>query len=266
LDRAEDERHLRLQQYATARNLTARATLHARFSTNPTPWLSWLFPHLRLEQFARVLDVGCGNAALWQEEREVIPAGLVVTLCDLSAGMLCSARKTLAGAKLHLECVQATVQALPFQPNSFDAVLANHMLYHVARPDRALAELQRTIRPGGFVFATTNGPNHVRELDALLHEHRSDIPLIRYAEIFGLESGRHLLGRFFTDVAVHRYPNELEATDPRAVVDYVASLHPERLTVTDLSRIRGQVVAETAARGFFHVTIESGLLVGRRAA
>jgi SAM-dependent methyltransferase len=180
--------------------------------------------------------------------------------------MLCSARKALSGAKVALESVQASVQALPFPPNWFDAVLANHMLYHVARPARALAEIHRTIRPGGFVFATTNGANHVRELDALLREHRPDLPLIRYAEIFGLESGRHLLGRFFADVVVHRYPNHLEVTDPQAVVDYVASSHPGRLEPTDLSRMREEVAAEIAARGFFHVTIESGLLVGRRAA
>jgi ubiquinone/menaquinone biosynthesis C-methylase UbiE len=50
------------------------------------------------------------------------------------------------------ECVggqECDVQQLPFDDESFDIVVANHMLYHVPAPDRAIAELARVVRADG---------------------------------------------------------------------------------------------------------------------
>ena len=61
-----DPQRLRTGQYKTSNNLTARAALHQRFSTNPQPWPQWVFaelaPHLR----GRVLEVGGGPGWLWR--------------------------------------------------------------------------------------------------------------------------------------------------------------------------------------------------------
>lgn len=62
---------------------------------------------------------------------------------------------------------QADAQALPFRDASFDAVIANHMLYHVPDIPRALGEVRRVLKPSGFCYAATMGVANMREVDEL---------------------------------------------------------------------------------------------------
>src|SRR5436305_15089237 len=82
--------------------------------------------------------------------------------------MLEEARRNLekGGRAFRFELMDA--QAIPFEDRGFDAVIANHMLYHV--PDRglALAEVRRVLKPGGRLYTSTIGGSHLRELDELV--------------------------------------------------------------------------------------------------
>ncbi len=51
---------------------------------------------------------------------------------------------------LRIDC-----EALPFPDNVFDLVISNHVLEHVANPEKALAEFFRTIKPNGYLIAQT---------------------------------------------------------------------------------------------------------------
>ncbi len=46
-------------------------------------------------------------------------------------------------------------EAMPFEDGSFDLIIANHLLEHVAHPERALAEFARCLAPGGMLIAQT---------------------------------------------------------------------------------------------------------------
>jgi ubiquinone/menaquinone biosynthesis C-methylase UbiE len=95
-----------------------------------------------------ILDVGCGpgyvSAAAFGRGRNSI--GL-----DFSREMIAIARKTFP----HIEFREGDAQNLPFAEGSFDRVLANFALLHLADPDRACAEASRVLKPGGkFAFTT----------------------------------------------------------------------------------------------------------------
>ena len=137
------------KQYGDLSNLDARVALHARFSTSPIDWQRWVFDQLALPADARVLELGSGPGWLWRGNVERIPAGWTVTLSDFSPGMVETARAALADSKPALRFEQIDAQAIPFEDATLDAVIANHMLYHV--PDRAaaLAEIRRVLVPGG---------------------------------------------------------------------------------------------------------------------
>ncbi len=60
-----DQHHLKTLQYKDAANLTARSSLHERFSTKQTGWFAWVFEQLAsLPEQSRILELGCGPAGV----------------------------------------------------------------------------------------------------------------------------------------------------------------------------------------------------------
>jgi SAM-dependent methyltransferase len=209
--RIDDPAYLRSEQYRTGENLEARTRFHERFSTNPLRWPRWVFERLQLPGNCRILEVGCGTADLWRENRERIPSGWKILLSDLSPGMAAD--------------VALDAQDLPFPAGRFDAVIANHMLYHVPDRPRALAEIRRVLAPGGRFYAATGGRDQFRELLDLIH--RFD-PALRLWEgrdesSFLLETGAVQLAPWFPEVLLHRYEDTLVVTETEPLVAYVAS-------------------------------------------
>jgi ubiquinone/menaquinone biosynthesis C-methylase UbiE len=93
-----------------------------------------------------ILDVGCGPGyvSAAAAERGAIPTGL-----DFSQEMIAIARKLFP----RIEFREGDAQNLPFPEATFDRVLANFALLHVAQPERACAEACRVLKSGGkFAF------------------------------------------------------------------------------------------------------------------
>jgi SAM-dependent methyltransferase len=153
----------------------------------------------------------------------------------------------------------ANVEALPFADESFDVVLANHMLYDVGDRPTAIAELARVLVPGGVLHAATNGDDHMRELRELVG--RDDWPFVGYVEAFGLESGRAQLEAVFPAVARVDYEDSLEVPEAGPLVDYVLSSSFFR---GDAVELRRAVEARLARDGVFRVAKDSGVLTARK--
>jgi SAM-dependent methyltransferase len=95
-----------------------------------------------------VLDVGCGPGyvSAAAAARGAEPIGI-----DFSHEMVGIARRMFP----HIEFREGDAQNLPFAEASFDRVLANFALLHLATPERACAEACRVLKPGGrFGFTT----------------------------------------------------------------------------------------------------------------
>src|SRR3984957_5930355 len=153
-------------QYKDGSNLSARLRLHQRFSTNRYGQMRWMFDRMQLPENASVLELGCGTGILWRGSVKV-PRGWRVILTDMSGGMLRETRATLAQLGRSFTYMQADAQAIPFRDESFDAVIANHMLYHVPDIPRALGEVRRVLKPSGFCYAATMGRANLKEMDAM---------------------------------------------------------------------------------------------------
>jgi ubiquinone/menaquinone biosynthesis C-methylase UbiE len=232
MPRIDDPAYLRHEQYRTSGNLQARIDFHVRFRTNPYGWQLWVFDRLRLPAVARILEIGCGAGSLWLENRSRVPSGWEVTLADLSAGMLAQARRSLGSSRL----VALDAQALPFPAARFDArfdaVIANHMLYHVPDRPRALAEIRRVLAPGGRIYAATGGRDQFHEIIAMVRRFDPGL-VLRGPDSFLLETGAEQLAPWFSEVMLHRYDDSLEVTEVEPLVEYVASkvaLSSERKT------------------------------------
>jgi ubiquinone/menaquinone biosynthesis C-methylase UbiE len=101
----------------------------------------------------RVLDVGAGTGAVARRAAaQAGPGGSLVAL-DPAPAML----QRLRGSDCRR--VVGRVPGLPCRDGSFDAVLASFVLSHVQRPETALADMVRALRPGGRLGVTAWGPN-----------------------------------------------------------------------------------------------------------
>jgi SAM-dependent methyltransferase len=258
--------------YQDASRLDARLQLHASYSTNPQGFHAWVFNHLRLPPVCRVLEVGCGSGRLWRENQHRLPAGWALTLSDLSAGMLREAHQQRRAGAPPVHFVVSDVQALPFAAGCFEAVIANHMLYHV--PHRAVAyrEICRVLKPGGRLYAATSSHDHMRELDELMTLFRpagsqrletgSRLSDRRLRTGFNLEHGAAELAQWFSCVTLHRYDDALVVPEVEPLVAYVRSTG--YLTEDAVARFQRHVAALIARDGSIHIRKDGGMFEAQR--
>ena len=124
---------------------------------------------------ARTLDVasGPGYAAASAAAR-----GARVAALDFSPAMVELARSQ----NPEIEFREGDAEALPFAEASFDAVVMNFGMLHLAQPERAVAEAFRVLRAGGrFAFTVWAKPEEAVGfgiiLDAIRKHGNPDVPL-----------------------------------------------------------------------------------------
>jgi SAM-dependent methyltransferase len=106
----------------------------------------------------RVLDVatGTGVVALAAAHRGARVSGL-----DLTPALLDVARENAKIAGRDIEWTEGDVEALPYADASFDVVLSQFGHMFAPRPDVAIAQMRRVLRPGGRVAFATWPPEHL---------------------------------------------------------------------------------------------------------
>src|SRR5262249_56363460 len=94
-----------------------------------------------------VLDVATGPGYV---AAAAVRRGASVVAVDFSEAMLAEARRHHPA----IDFRSGDAEALPFPDASFDAVVMSFGLLHLARPDQALAEAHRVLRPRGRLAFT----------------------------------------------------------------------------------------------------------------
>lgn len=263
------------EQYRTSANLDARIRLHVRFSTNHYGWPRWVLDQIDAPPAAHLLEVGCGPASLWAENADRIPSGWQITLTDQSAGMIAQAQQALAAAGRPFQFAQMDAQMLHFADGAFDAVIANHMLYHVPDLPQALREIQRVLKPGGRLYAATNGKAHMAELRTLIQQFDPTLDYMATTappeRFFSLENGAAHLAPWFATVELRRYEDGLAVTDANALVDYVFSMMTfTGVQYSDPAAARAAFTEYTVAQmaqqgGVFPIQKATGLFIATKA-
>jgi SAM-dependent methyltransferase len=121
-----------------------------------------------------VLDIGCGTGVSSRHAAHLVAPGGSVTAVDLSAGMLADAerRSSVELAAGALRFVRMDAEDLQFGSGSFDTVISLCAVLHFPRVDRALSEMRRVIRPGGFAVVGIGAGRPSDPLGLLRHAGR----------------------------------------------------------------------------------------------
>jgi SAM-dependent methyltransferase len=118
-------------------------------------------PAARLVNFAglrsgmRVLDVACGTGVV---SVTAARRGAKVTGLDLTPELLKVARANAEIAKVAIEWHEGDAEALPFADSTFDAVVSQFGHMFAPRPEIAISEMLRVLRPGGIIAFSTWPP------------------------------------------------------------------------------------------------------------
>ena len=256
-----DQEYLKTDQYKDSSNLDARVEIHKRFSTNPYGWFNWVFDALlKLPADAKILELGCGPAHMWRECSSRIPAGWDITLSDLSSGMVDAAWRNLVVTGRNFKFKEIDAQSIPFEDETFDAVIANFMLYHVPDRPKAIAEIKRVLKPGGHLIAATVGDHHLQEMMEVLRKVHISKTWESYANPFTLESGLEQLKPFFPNVTMSRYEDNLHVTEIEPMMAYVrSSLRAADLSEDELAKVRVDLENDLKEKGKIFITKDSGL-------
>jgi ubiquinone/menaquinone biosynthesis C-methylase UbiE len=254
---------LRSKAYATPDKLGDRAAIYAHRQSSED-LRSWAVSRADWSPDGLVLDLGCGPGVHAARLRSLRP-DLGVVGADLSLGMLAAARAADAG----IRPVVVDAARLPFDVASFDGVMANHMLYHVADQDAAVAEVRRVLVDGGSFVAVTNAVDHFAEFTALMRE-ATGRERRRISERFSTDTGGEVLSRHFDEVVLHELVDELVVPEAGPIVRYARSARDlsgsgatdeqwERAMLA-LERV---VEAHLEADGPIHITTHTGAFVCR---
>ena len=107
-----------------------------------------------------VLEIGSGPGHI---ANHITKLGASVTGVDFSPQMVEVAKKTYP----QITFEQADAEDLPFEAGYFDAVIANYVVHHLARPERVFSEVYRVLKPSGrFTFAVWGPPEEQSSIGA----------------------------------------------------------------------------------------------------
>ena len=131
---------------------------HTRY-TQQANWTrelrNYLFQQIGLITTERVLEVGCGTGAILNKIRTRSLHGL-----DIQSASLMEARVHAPTASL--SCGNALM--LPYTNGCFDSVMCHYLLLWVSNPLKALREMKRVTRQGGYVLALAE-PDYSARVD-----------------------------------------------------------------------------------------------------
>lgn len=249
-------------QYMNSTNVAARIRLHSEYSVNQEGWFPWLYRMSEIQDGMNILEIGCGNGALWLENMNHIPPDVHIMLSDISDGMLRDARNSINDERFSFSCFNA--EKIPFEDESFDVVYANHMLFYCENIDLVVKECRRVLKKGGKLICSTYSKRHMKEITELVQEFDKDIVLssdVLY-ERFGLDNGNNILNRYFDSVECIRYEDSIEISDSEPLINYIVSCHgnQNRILIDHYREFR-DFVADKVKNGF-HITKDAGIFIG----
>lgn len=252
-------------QYQSATNISARIRLHRDYSTNPYGWFPWIYDQCRITDGQRILELGCGDGTLWSENLARLPEQAHILLSDISEGMLRDARRRLGTEDPRFSFQAFDCGHIPCADQSFDRILANHVLFYCEDLPAVLSEICRVLAPGGVFLCSAYGSRHMQEISALVQRFDSRIVLSadKLYEQFGLENGENLLRRHFSDVRLLRYEDSIELNRAEPLIEYILSCHgnQNQYLLDRYKDFRAFVEKQTAKN--FHITKDAGVFLCR---
>ena len=250
-------------QYQNATNISSRINLHSLYSQNKQGWFPWIFQQCHIKPRLRILELGCGDGTLWTDNLALIPEDISITLSDISSGMLRDARRAIGSSDTRFAFRAFDCKKIPYKDESFDLVIANHVLFYCDDIPAVLKEVCRVLSPEGHFLCSAYGKAHMQEVSQLVEDFDDRIVLSadKLYERFGRENGRKILEPFFPDAKWLSYEDFLLVQDTEPLISYVLSCHGnQNQYILDHYKEFRAFATKKTAKGF-RITKDAGVFL-----
>ncbi|WP_167958668.1 MerR family transcriptional regulator [Anaerosporobacter faecicola] len=250
-------------QYQNASNISARINLHTLYSSNQEGWFPWIFRQCSLRSGMRVLEIGCGDGTLWTNSIDALPQDIHIILSDLSEGMLRDTRRAIGSDDPRFTFQAFDCHHIPFPEESFDLVIAGHLLFYCEDIPAVCTEVKRVLKPDGTFLCSTYGKQHMIEINQLVQafDERIVLSAEKLYDRFGRENGASLLSSYFSSVNWISYEDSLSIPDAEPLIAYVLSCHGnQNQYLLDHYKEFRTFVKKHTAKGF-HITKDAGVFL-----
>lgn len=253
------------QQFSNDKNLAMRIDFYKKYTTNKYRFADWLFDKYNFKENISILELGCGNGIHWEGRIEQLPKGCKLTLSDFSEGMLDLVREKYSSYK-NVSFCNIDIQSIPFESDSFDIIIANHMLFHVPDLNKALLEVQRVLKKGGYFYSATDGNGGMRpflyeaikQFDPKTEAFTEKLP-------FNLQNGSEILSLYFNSVERFDYENVLAITKTEDLIEWLKSTTSiSGFSEENLTNLYNYFENIRIKEGAINILRETGVFVSRK--
>lgn len=258
----EGEKEL-LQRSIDSSNLYADIKLQDKFGSNTEGWYTWVFDHMDFKENDKVLEIGCGNGELWLKNINKLENNANITLTDICEDMIRDAKENLQSEKYNFKFEVAEPSRLPYENESFDIVIADHILFYMRDLDSVLKEIKRVLKKGGYFYCSTMGNKNMNELEDLILGFSKNIRISKdkISNKFGLENGEKILGKYFKDINLNLYEDKLIINNYIDILEYIYSIPGTILEIVDTRKkeFENYVYEKIKKDKGINITINSGV-------
>lgn len=165
----------------------------------------WALAHLDIKGTENVLDIGCGGGDALKKMSAKIKSGHLVGADYSEVSVELSKKNNIGDVESgRMEIIQANVENLPFDDNSFDIIYTIESFYFWKKTVECLKEVRRVLAPNGIfmIIADIHG-------DAELSQEETDN--VKKYNLFNptLAQFRELLEKSgFSDIKIHTKDGE----------------------------------------------------------
>ena len=253
-------------QYKNASNISARINLHSLYSQNRQGWFPWIYEQCHIKPNMKILEIGCGDGTLWTSNLSLLPKNVTITLSDLSEGMLRDARRAIGTEDMRFTFQGFDCKQISYESESFDLVIANHVLFYCEDISQVCKEVHRVLKPDGLFLCSTYGSNHMVEVSQLVQgfDDRIVLSADKLYEKFGLENGMEILAPYFSKIECKTYEDSLLVPDSEPLISYILSCHgnQNQYLIDHYNDFRSYVKKQTD--NVFHITKEAGIFLCKK--
>lgn len=250
-----------VQQYKSAANFAKRSQTHG---AGKIKWYRGVFDRFKFPDKCKILELGCGLGSLWSINQDRIPKGWDIILSDFSRAMLLATKKNLNSIKHSFEYKIINAEAIPYPDDSFDAVIANGLLYLVPNLKKTIKEIARVIKPGGILVASTSGEKYMIELVRLLEKTKLPVHRNYNKYPFSCDNGTALLEPYFSKVKLFRNKNKPTIMkESKLLADHILSTNLN-LTKEQVKDVRNYFDDYFKKNKVFKMTIDTGIFVAKK--